>query len=48
VAAYKQHLAYGLFLWTMTQYTPEELTTITLQRLGHAVEDHGTFGLLRV
>lgn len=48
VAAYKQHLAYGLFLWTMTQYTPEELTTITLQRLGHAVEDHGTFELLRV
>jgi aminoglycoside phosphotransferase (APT) family kinase protein len=48
VTAYRQHLAYGLFLWAMTQFTPEELTTITLRRLGHAVEDHGTFELLGV
>jgi hypothetical protein len=48
VTAYRQHLAYGLFLWAMTQYTPEELTTATLQRIGHAVEDHGTFELLGV
>ncbi len=48
VTAYKQHLAYGFFLWAMTQYTPEELTTATLRRLGHAVEDHGTFELLGV
>jgi len=46
--SYKQHLAYGLFLWAMTQFTPEELTTATLQRLGHAVEDHSTFELLGV
>ncbi|HEX4218767.1 MAG TPA: phosphotransferase [Acidimicrobiales bacterium] len=48
VTAYRQQLAYGLFLWAMTQYTPEELTTATLQRLGRAVEDHGTFELLGV
>lgn len=48
VMAYRQHLAYGFFLWAMTQYTPEELTTATLRRLGHAVEDHGTFELLGV
>lgn len=48
VTSYKQHLAYGLFLWAMTQFTPEELTTATLQRLGHAVEDHATFELLGV
>jgi hypothetical protein len=48
VTSYKQHLAYGLFLWAMTQFTPEELTTATLQRLGHAVEDHATFDLLGV
>jgi hypothetical protein len=48
VRSYKQHLAYGLFLWAMTQFTPEELTTATLQRLGHAVEDHATFELLGV
>ncbi len=48
VMAYRQHLAYGFFLWAMTQYTPEALTTATLQRLGHAVEDHGTFELLGV
>jgi len=46
--AYRQHLAYGLFLWAMTQFTPEELTTITLRRLGRAVEDHHTFELLGV
>jgi aminoglycoside phosphotransferase (APT) family kinase protein len=48
VTSYKQHLAYGMFLWAMTQFTPEELTTATLQRLGHAVEDHHTFELLGV
>jgi Phosphotransferase enzyme family len=48
VSLYKQNLAYGFFLWAMTQYTPEELTTATLRRLGHAVEDHETFELLGV
>jgi hypothetical protein len=48
VASYKQHLAYGFFLWAMTQFTPEELTAPTLQRIGHAVEDHATFDLLGV
>jgi streptomycin 6-kinase len=48
VSSYKQHMAYGFFLWAMTQFTPEELTTPTLRRIGHAVEDHGTFGLLGV
>jgi hypothetical protein len=48
VTLYRQNLAYGFFLWAMTQYTPEELTTKTLRRLGHAVEDHRTFELLGV
>jgi thiamine kinase-like enzyme len=48
VTSYKQNLAYGFFLWAMTQFTPEELTTPTLQRIGRAVEDHGTFELLGV
>ena len=48
VTMYKQNLAYGMFLWAMTQFTPEELTTPTLQRLGYAVEDHATFELLGV
>jgi aminoglycoside phosphotransferase (APT) family kinase protein len=48
VALYRQHLAYGFFLWAMTQFTPEELTTNTIRRLGHAVEDNGTFELLGV
>jgi hypothetical protein len=48
VTSYKQNLAYGFFLWAMTQFTPEELTTPTLRRIGHAVEDHGTFELLGV
>jgi hypothetical protein len=48
VTSYKQNLAYGFFLWAMTQFTPEELTTPTLRRIGHAVEDHATFELLGV
>ena len=48
VTLYKLHLAYGFFLWAMTQFTPEDLTTATIRRLGHAVEDHGTFELLGV
>ena len=48
VTLYRQHLAYGFFLWAMTQYTPEELTTKTVRRLGHAVEDHETFERLGV
>ncbi len=46
VTAYRAHLPYGLFLWSMTQFTPEPITTATLQRLGHAVEDHQSFELL--
>jgi len=48
VASYRQHLAYGLFLWSMTQFTTENLTAPTLQRIGLAVEDHATFELLGV
>jgi hypothetical protein len=48
VTSYKQNLAYGFFLWAMTQFTPEELTTPTLRRIGRAVEDHATFELLGV
>jgi hypothetical protein len=48
VTLYKQNLAYGFFLWAMTQYTREELTTATLRRLGAAVEDNETFELLGV
>ena len=48
VMSYKQNLAYGFFLWAMTQFTPEELTTPTLRRIGRAVEDHATFELLGV
>jgi hypothetical protein len=32
----------------MTQFTPENLTAPTLQRIGLAVEDHATFELLGV
>ncbi len=46
--AYRRHLAYGYFLWAMTQFTPEPITTATVRRLGHAVADHDTFGLLGV
>jgi hypothetical protein len=48
VTLYRQNLAYGFFLWAMTQYTPEELTTKTVRRLGHAIEDNETFELLGV
>lgn len=48
VALYRKNLAYGFFLWAMTQYTPEAFTTKTVRRLGHAVEDHKTFELLGV
>jgi hypothetical protein len=48
VTLYRQNLAYGFFLWAMTQYTPEELTTKTVRRLGHAIEDNKTFELLGV
>jgi aminoglycoside phosphotransferase (APT) family kinase protein len=46
--AYKRQLAYGYFLWSMTQYTDEAITTVTVRRLGQAVADHDTFGLLGV
>ncbi len=46
--AYRRHFAYGYFLWAMTQFTPEPITTATVRRLGHAVADHDTFGLLGV
>jgi hypothetical protein len=32
----------------MTQYTDEAITTVTVRRLGQAVADHDTFGLLGV
>jgi hypothetical protein len=44
--AYRRQLAYGYFLWSMTQYTDEAITTVTVRRLGQAVADHDTFGLL--
>lgn len=46
--AYRRHLAYGYFLWSMTQFTDEAITTATIRRLGHAVADHSTFELLGV
>ena len=46
--AYRRFLAYGFFLWSMTQFTDEAITTATIRRLGHAVADHDTFGLLGV
>lgn len=46
--AYRRFLAYGFFLWSMTQFTDEAITTVTIRRLGHAVADHDTFGLLGV
>ena len=39
------NLAYGIFLWAMTQYTPEELATMTVRRPGHAVGYDKTFEL---
>jgi Phosphotransferase enzyme family len=46
--AYRRSLAYGYFLWAMTQFTDEDITTVTVRRLGHALADHDTFGLLGV
>jgi aminoglycoside phosphotransferase (APT) family kinase protein len=46
--AYRRQLAYGYFLWSMTQYTDEAITTVTVRRLGQAVADHDAFGLLGV
>ena len=46
--AYRRYLAYGYFLWSMTQFTDEDITTVTVRRLGQALADHDTFGLLGV
>jgi aminoglycoside phosphotransferase (APT) family kinase protein len=48
VDAYRRHLAYGMFLWSMTKFTEEEITSVTIRRIAHAIADHGTFDLLGV
>ncbi|HLG68511.1 MAG TPA: phosphotransferase [Acidimicrobiales bacterium] len=48
VAGYRRYLAYGLYLWAMTQFVEEPVTTQFVRRLGHAVVDNGTFELLGV
>jgi hypothetical protein len=46
--AYRMYLVYGMFLWSMTQFVDEPITTQFVRRLGQAVADHGSFELLGV
>jgi hypothetical protein len=45
---YRAYLVYGYYLWSMTQFVDEPITTQFVQRLGQAVVDHGSFELLGV
>ena len=44
--AYRHHLAYGLYLWAMTQFVEEPITTQFVRRLGHVVADDESLELL--
>jgi len=46
--AYRTYLVYGYYLWSMTQFVEEPITTQFVRRLGQAVVDHGSFELLGV
>jgi hypothetical protein len=46
--AYRSHLAYGFFMWGITQRTPRAYIENFNYRLGRAVTEHDSFGLLGV
>lgn len=39
-------LVYGFFLWGITLVVKPEITTVLLERLGHAVDDHGALDVV--
>lgn len=45
---YRQSLVYGYFLWSITRRVAEPITIEFVQRLGRAVMEHDSFGLLDV
>ena len=46
--AYRRALAYGYFMWGITQRVERTIVVTFVQRLGTAVHDHGSFDLLGV
>jgi hypothetical protein len=47
-AAYRIALVYGYYLWAITRRVDPPITNLFVNRLGSAVERHGSFGLLGV
>ena len=47
-AEYRAHLAYGYFMWAITQMVDPPIIETFTRRLGLAVADHDSFGLLGV
>ena len=45
---YRAHLAYGYFMWAITQMVDPPIIVTFTRRLGLAVADHDGFGLLGV
>ena len=45
---YATALAYGYFMWAITRRVEERITVLYNRRLGTAVAEHGSFGLLGV
>jgi aminoglycoside phosphotransferase (APT) family kinase protein len=45
---YRAHLAYGYFMWAITQMVDPPIIVTFTRRLGLAVSDHDSFGLLGV
>jgi aminoglycoside phosphotransferase (APT) family kinase protein len=45
---YRAHLAYGYFMWAITQMVDPPIIVTFTRRLGLAVADHDSFGLLGV
>jgi len=45
---YRAHLAYGYFMWAITQMVDPRIIVTFTRRLGLAVADHDSFGLLGV
>jgi aminoglycoside phosphotransferase (APT) family kinase protein len=45
---YRSHLAYGYFMWAITQMVDPPIIETFTRRLGLAVADHDSFGLLGV
>jgi len=46
--AYREALVYGYFMWGITQRVERPVLETFVQRLGTAVQDHGSFDRLRV